>query len=159
MDFGPETGISANVPPRRGSNYPMLVPAVDRDGNELAGIPMPLVSVPLASYTGWSLRHPAIGGAGQTLASGGATGGTLLGSTIPFPATREDREATGDPRQSIEERYASRDSYLDRVREAARELVRQDYMLSEDLDRVVHQAGEHYDELRSRVRQPQAADN
>jgi hypothetical protein len=159
MDFGPESGISANVPPRRGSNYPMLVSAVDQDGNELAGIPMPLISVPLASYTGWSLRHPSIGGAGQTLASGGATGGTLLGSTIPFPATREDREAQGDPRRSIEERYASREAYLDQIREAARQLIRQDYLLAEDLDRVVNQAGEHYDELSRRVREPQAADN
>jgi hypothetical protein len=159
MDFGPETGISANVPPRRGRNSPMLVPAVDQDGNELAGIPMPLISVPLASYTGWSLRHPSIGGSGQTLASGGATGGTLLGSTIPFPATREDREATGDPRRSIEERYASREAYLDQVREAARQLIQQNYLLPEDLDRVVNQAGEHYDELSRRVREPQAADN
>ncbi|HEU0022871.1 MAG TPA: alpha/beta hydrolase domain-containing protein, partial [Dehalococcoidia bacterium] len=108
---------------------------------------------------GWSLRHPAIGGSGQTLASGGATGGTLLGSTIPFPATREDREATGDPRRSIEERYASRDSYLDQIRQAAQQLVNQDYLLPEDLDRVMHQASEHYDELRRRVRQTQAADN
>ena len=159
MDFGPETGISANVPPKRSSNYPMLVSAVDQDGNELAGIHMPLISVPLASYTGWSLRHAAIGGSGQTLASGGATGGTLLGSTIPFPATREDREATGDPRRSIEERYASKDSYLDQIRKAAQQLINQNYMLAEDLDRVLNQASEHYDELRSRVRQPQAADD
>jgi len=159
MDFGPESGISANVPPRRGSNYPILVSAVDQDGNELAGIQMPLIAVPLASYTGWSLRHANIGGTGQTLASGGATGGTLLGSTIPFPATREEREATGDPRLSIEERYASKESYLDQIRQAAQQIIEQDYMLSEDLDRVIDQASEHYDELSSRVRQPQAADN
>jgi hypothetical protein len=159
MDFGPETGISGNVPPQRGSNYPILVSAVDQDGNELAGIHMPQVLVPLASYTGWSLRHPEIGGAGQTMASGGATGGTLLGSTIPFPATREDREASGDPRLSIEERYATRDVYLDQIRQATQQLIDQRYVMAEDLDRILNQAGEHYDELRSRVRQPQAADN
>ena len=159
MNFGPESGISANVPPQRGSNYPILVSAVDQDGNELAGIQMPLISVPLASYTGWSLRHANIGGTGQTLASGGATGGTLLGSTITFPATREEREATGDPRLSIEERYASKDSYLDQINQVAHQLIDQNYMLSEDLDRVIDQASEHYDELSSRVQQPQAADD
>ena len=107
-------------------------------------------------------RHivlPEIGGAGQTMASGGATGGTLLGSTIPFPATREDREASGDPRLSIEERYATRDVYLDQIRQATQQLIDQRYVMAEDLDRILNQAGEHYDELRSRVRQPQAADN
>ncbi|MFQ6026443.1 MAG: alpha/beta hydrolase domain-containing protein [Dehalococcoidia bacterium] len=159
MDFGPEVGISANVPPQRGSNYPILVPAVDQDGNETSGIRMPQVLVPLASYTGWSLRHADIGGEGQILASGGATGGTLLGSTIPFPATREDREASGDPRLSIEERYTSKDVYLEQIRQAAQGLIDQNYLLVEDLDRILSQASAHYDELRSRVRQPQAADN
>ncbi len=107
LDFGPQAGIATHVPPEPGKPYPRLVPAVDQDGNEVCGIRLPFQTVPLATHTGWNLRHPDIGGAGQTLASGGASGGTLIGATIPFPATREARQATGDPRRSIAERYAS----------------------------------------------------
>ncbi len=159
LDFGPEPGDATNVPAVVGKPYLLLLPAVDQDGNETCGIPMPFVSVPLASYTGWNLRHADIGGEGQILSSGGATGGTLAGSTIPFPATREEREASGDPRLSIEERYASREDYLERVKQATQTMINEGYILAEDLDRVLDQAARHYDELRSRVREPQAAND
>src|SRR4029450_6999962 len=93
----------------------------------------------------WNLRHPDIGGARQTLASGGASGGTLMGATIPFPATREARQATGDSRRSIAERYASRDDYLAQVRQAAQTLVQAKYLLAEDVDEIIGQAAQHYD--------------
>jgi hypothetical protein len=159
LDFGFQEGVATIVPPRVGKPYPLLVPAVDPDGNEVCGIRMPIVTVPLATYTGWNLRHSEIGGEGQILASGGGTGGTLIGSTIPFPATREEREASGDPRLSIEERYASREDYLDRVRQATQVMIDQGYILAEDLKTVADQAAQHYEELTSRVREPQAADN
>ena len=57
--------------------------------------------MPLATHTGWNLRHPDIGGAEQLL--------VFAGATLPFARTRAEREATGDPRPSIEERYASRE--------------------------------------------------
>ena len=159
LDFGPEPGVATNVPVVVGEAYPLLVPAVDADGNEQAGIRLPLTTVPLATHTGWNLRHAEIGGEGQILSSGGATGGTLAGSTIPFPATRAEREATGDPRLSIEERYASRQDYLAQIRAAAEELVSQGYVLGEDVELLVGQAADHYDELTSRGSQAQAADN
>ena len=109
---------SPRMCPVSGKPYPRLVPAVDQDGNEVCGIRLPFQTVPLATHTGWNLRHPDIGGAGQTLASGGASGGTLIGATIPFPATREARQATGDPRRSIAERYTSKADYLEQVRQA-----------------------------------------
>jgi len=130
-----------------GAPYPCLVPAVDQDGNEVCGIRLPYQTVPLATYTGWNLRHPAIGGAGQILASGGASGGTLIGATIPFPATREARQAAGDPRRAIAERYASRDDYLARVRQATQTLVHEEYLLAEDVEEVIGQAAQHYDLL------------
>ena len=159
LDFGPEPGVATNVPVIVGEPYPLLVPSVDEDCNEQAGIRLPLAMVPLATHTGWNLRHAEIGGEGQILSSGGATGGTLAGSTIPFPATRAERENSGDPRLSIEERYASREDYLDKIRESAEELARQGYVLGEDVELLVSQAGDHYDELTARVGQAQAADN
>ena len=141
-----------------GGVYPHVVSAVDEDGNETGGIRLPFVSVPLATHTGWNVRHAEIGGAGQTLSTGGATGGTLRGSTIPFPATKKEREASGDPRPSIEERYESRAHYQELVRGATRRLVDQAYLLEEDADAMVELAGRHYDLMSAGVRAPQAAD-
>ena len=145
LDFGPQAGIATHVPPVSGKPYPRLVPAVDQDGNEVCGIRLPFQTVPLATHTGWNRRHPDIGGAGQTLASGGASGGTLIGATIPFPATREARQATGDPRRAIAERYPSKADYLEQVRQAAQTLVQARYLLAEDVDEIVGQAAQHYD--------------
>jgi hypothetical protein len=147
LDFGPQEGIATQVPVVVGAPYPCLVPAVDQDGNEVCGLRMPYHTVPLATYTGWNLRHPAIGGAGQILASGGASGGTLIGATIPFPVTQAARQATADPRRSIAERYASRDDYLEQVRQATHALVHEGYLLAEDVEEVVGQAAQHYDLL------------
>ncbi|MBI3329881.1 MAG: hypothetical protein HYZ81_24630 [Nitrospinae bacterium] len=145
FDFGPQEGIATNVPPVVGGPYPCLVPAVDQDGNEVCGIRLPYQTVPLATLTGWNLRHADIGGAGQILSTGGASGGTLQGSTIPFPATREAREAARDPRRSIAERYASREDYLERGRQATLALIQERYLLPDDLEEIVAQAAQHYD--------------
>jgi hypothetical protein len=79
-------------------------PSVDRDGNELSGIRLPDVTVPLATYTGWNLRHPQIGAPERLM--------SLIGSTIPFPATEGQRAAKGDPRRSIAARYPGKAAYL-----------------------------------------------
>ena len=119
LDFGPDPLTPTVVPAAVGREYPCLVSQVDTDGNELAGIRLPLVSVPLATHLGWNRRHADIGGEGQTLSTGGASGGTLRGSSIPFAATRAEREETGDPRLSIEERYLSHESFLEQIEKAA----------------------------------------
>jgi hypothetical protein len=145
LDFGSGTdeGMTTLLPPKVGKPYANLVSAVDEDGNELAGIRLPDISVPLATYTGWNVRHPDIGGPGQTL--------SLIGSTIPFPATQAERKASGDPRPSIEERYVSKEDYLGRVKQAAEALVQQGYLLAEDLPTVAEQASQRYDLFRGRV--------
>src|SRR5690349_9567567 len=68
-DFGPEAnrGIVTTLPPLPGKPYPCFVPAIDRDGNDVAGIRLPDLTVPLATHTGWNLRHPQIGASGQLL--------------------------------------------------------------------------------------------
>ncbi len=144
LDFGPDPGVPTVVPAVVGRDFPRLISQVDADGNEVAGIPMPLVSVPLATHLGWNRRHADIGGEGQTLSTGGSSGGTLRGSSIPFPATVREREASGDPRLSIEERYPSRESFLQQVEKAARQLVSDAYLLEEDVQPLVAQAAEHY---------------
>ena len=157
LDFGPDPGVPTQIPAGIGREYPHLMSAVDRDGNETGGLRLPFVTVPLATHTGWNTRHADMGGEGQTLSTGGASGGTLRGSTIPFPATREERESTGDPRLSVEERYDSKEHYQHLVRQAAQDLVDQRYLLAEDLEPLVDLGGRHYDLLRSAVREAQPA--
>jgi hypothetical protein len=143
LDYGPEThlGRTLQLPAVEGEAYPALVSAVDTDGNEIAGIRLPDLTVPLATHTGWNLRHREVGNPDLVI---GITGG-LAGWTLPFPATRADREATGDPRLAIAERYLSREDYVRQVRVAAQALVDKGYLLAEDIARVEEGAGQRYD--------------
>jgi hypothetical protein len=118
---------------------PLLVTQVDDDGNELSGIRLPNISVPLATYTGWSFRSPAIGQPDELL--------PLTGSFIPFPVTKQDREKAIDPRPSIEERYQGRDQYRTLVTDAAMKLVREGYVLDADVSRLVERALANWDTL------------
>ncbi|HKW92696.1 MAG TPA: alpha/beta hydrolase domain-containing protein [Methylomirabilota bacterium] len=115
----------STLPPRPGKPFGTMVSAVDADGNEVGGIILPELAVPLAAHTGWNLRHADIGGAEQLL--------MFAGSTLPFARTRAEREAGGDPRPSIAERYASREEYLARVRQAAEALAGEGYLLPDDV--------------------------
>ena len=117
---------------------------------------MPFITVPLATHMGWNLRHADIGGEGQVLATGGTSGGTVVGSTIPFPATQKEREFSKDPRQSIAERYISKSQYLEMVKLATKKLIDQRYILDEDLESIVEQAAIHYDLLTNRVAESQS---
>ena len=86
LDFGPEAGVATNVPVITGKPYPCFVPALDQDGNEICGIRLPFQTVPLATYTGWNLRHADSGGEGQILPLAAAPAAPYLGATLPFPA-------------------------------------------------------------------------
>ena len=119
------------------SPLPFLVPQVDPDGNELAGIRVPEVSVPLATTTGWNFRAPRIGNPTTIVA--------LLGSYIPFPRTAAERQMNNDPRRPISDRYKDKDDYLTRIRTAARGLVKSGFMLEEDVESSVQRAGRHWD--------------
>ena len=149
VDYGPRfrtEGIVSHEPPVVGSAFPALVPAVDVDGNEIAGIRRPELAVPLGTYTGWNLFN-AESGPTDMLA-------TFTGSFIPFPRTKTEREATHDPRLSIEERYGNRDEYLGRVARAATRLIDEGYLLDVDLPAIVKEAGEHWDYLLESPRSP-----
>jgi hypothetical protein len=122
-----------------GTPLPYLVPQVDRDGNDVSGLRLPDISVPLSTYTGWNFRNNAIGGTEQLF--------PLLGGYVPFARTKAEREQARDPRLSIEERYHSRDDYLKRVQDAANSLVKDGYLLSEDEAEIVKHSAEHWDLL------------
>jgi len=64
----------------------------------------------------------------------------LVGSFQPFARTKAEREQSGDSRSSIEERYSNRQDYLQRVRRAATDLVRERFVLQDDVEGVVQQA-------------------
>lgn len=115
---------------------PFLVPQVDGDGNELAGIRVPELTVPLATTTGWNFRSERVGNPKTIVA--------LAGAYLPFPRTRAEREARKDPRPSIAERYRSRDDYLKKIREAADALVRDRFLLAEDVPAVLDRAARHW---------------
>ena len=121
----------------RFSPMPFLVPQVDADGNEVAGIRVPEVAVPLATTTGWNFRAERIGNPTTIFA--------LLGSYVPFARTKAERDARHDPRLSIEERYKGRDEYLQRIRAAADALVKERFILEQDVDDVVQRATRHWE--------------
>ena len=116
---------------------PFLVPKVDADGNDASGVRVPDLAVPLATTTGWNFRSARVGNPGTVYA--------LLGSYVPLPRTRAERDAQGDPRRAIAERYAGRDDYLRKVRAAAEVLVTERYLLRDDVDGVLARAEAHWD--------------
>jgi hypothetical protein len=148
LDFGTDKNQerTLNLPPVASEVYGSLVSDVNEDGNEIAGITHPDVSVPLATSTPWNLRHPDVGAPDQIM---GLTGGPR-GSTLPFARNANERAATDDRRPSIAERYTSKDQYLRLVQDKAEELVSDRYMLHEDIERVVAQAGVRWDWFTSR---------
>ncbi len=137
FDYGPDyytKGIATVNPPlitppyennpANGPIYPSFVPKTDSDGNDIAGVRLPDVTVPLATYTGWALR------AGPQ-ANDGCEGS---GQYIPFAKTKNERVDSGDPRPSVEERYPSFGRYYSAVIRAIDGLVRDRLMLCEDAD-------------------------
>ena len=123
-------------PPVPGPPYPTLIPQVNEDGNEIAGIRMPEVVAPLATYTGWNLRNSSIGAPDEMF--------SMVGSFIPFARTKSDRLTRHDPRLSIEERYRSEGEYLNRISDAAQELVRAGFLLEEDVPRLRERASKEW---------------
>jgi hypothetical protein len=136
-DLGPEfdyndlSGVITVQPPPIRQTLPTVVPRVDADGNEVAGVASVLHQVPLGTYTGWN-----------TSASGFYKGQirTNAGGFIPFAKTKAQRLASGDPRPSLEERYGTHEQYVAQVRAAAERLVWGRYLLQDDADRLIGQA-------------------
>ena len=134
LDYGTSfaRGALTILPPTiEGSPYPAFVPKTDADGNDIAGIRLPQVTVPLATYTGWGVRAASF--AGDDLCD-------AAGQQLDFARTRSERLASGDPRLSVEERYDSHRSYVQAITAAADDLQRQRLLLAEDVQRIIAEA-------------------
>jgi hypothetical protein len=140
LDYGANwrEGILSMQPPNVGESFSVLVPQVDADGNERDGVRLPELTVPLATYASWNLRDASIGAPDQRV--------SFEASYIAFPKTPAERQKTGDPRQSIVERYTSREGYLSRYAKALDELVKQRWILPEDREAVLHRGEQEWDE-------------
>ena len=136
-DFGPdfnysdESGLITKQPPVIRQTLPTLVPKVDADGNDVAGVPSVLRQVPLGTYLGWNIT-----------AAGFDKGKicTLNGGYLPFAKSKVERAASGDPRPSLEERYGTHQAYVDAVKAAAEKAVAERFLLRADADRLVAEA-------------------
>ena len=140
FNFGPRFSdgiLDINPPAFSGPVYPSFVSKVDADGNDLAGIRLPPVSAPIATTTGWGLRSSAFGGGP---AGGNMDGCESSGQWIAFKNTRAERDAVGDPRLSLQERYATHDGYVNAVSKAARSLEKRRFLLETDVQRYIDEA-------------------
>lgn len=120
--------------------WPFLVPQVDEDGNEIGGIRLPDQAVPIGTLTGWNFRVASSGNPQAIV--------PLLGSLVPFAKTAADRN--GDPRKALDERYHGKLDYLGRVTESGLSLVKQGYVLAEDLPYLLQRAAAGWDWTASR---------
>ncbi|WP_330083726.1 alpha/beta hydrolase domain-containing protein [Methylocystis iwaonis] len=102
-----------------------LVPKIDADGNESAGLRLPDQALPIATFTGFGVQKDKAGP------------GCAAGVALPFPSTKTDREKTGDPRPSLVERYGSRAYFVATMRVVADKLVKERLLLKEDADAYV----------------------
>ena len=142
MDYGSDyerTRIITKEPPTLGKKLTVLVPQVDVDGNDVSGIRIPELAVPIGTYTGWNLHVPPLPNL-EYLAG-------LVGSFEPFAKTPEERKKSGDSRLSIAERYLSKQDYLDRVERASGDLVTQRFMLAGDVEAAVRRASAMWDAI------------
>lgn len=133
-----DLGILDIYPPKpSGRYYPNSVSKVDADGNEIAGIRLPEVVVPVATNTGWNLRSSAFGGKAD-----GTDGCESSGSSIVFAPTAAARLAQGDPRLSLAERYSSRADFVSQRTAAANALKARRLLLQDDVDAYVNRAAQ-----------------
>jgi len=137
LDFGQRfhrVGIADVIPPQLGPQVQTLVPAVDQDGNDIAGIRLPEIEVPTGTYTGWNLRAEPFGAAGVL--------SRLDGMYVEFAATKESRNLSKDPRFSMAERYPSHHDYVGRIAQSAIQLYRDRLLLAEDVADIIRRAVE-----------------
>jgi hypothetical protein len=145
-EFGPAfhyndlSGAISMAPPPIRQVLPSVVPKVDADGNEVVGIGSVLHQAPLGTYLGWNVTA-------QGYFKGRECG--LNGAFVPFATTKAEREASGDPRASLEERYGTHAGYVAAVKRAAGRNVRDRFLLPEDASRLIAEA-ESSDVLRGK---------
>jgi hypothetical protein len=142
LDFGSrfETErIADQVPPVFDKPFEALVPKPDADGLDQGGIMLPEMLVPLGTRLGFNTRNDAVGFPWAT--------GRWDGSFVPFPRTEAERQASGDPRPSLEARYRDRSDYEAKLRAAAATVAGKGLLLPDDVDALVRDGGGLYDRI------------
>lgn len=142
VDYGPafrDKGITTLEPPKVGKPFAAMAPQVDRDGNDISGVRMPDILVPLGTYAGWNLRAATIGAPDELY--------SLAGAFHPFAATKERRLAAKDNRPAITERYIDQADYMGKVRTAIETLLRDGFVLPADRERLEKQAAARWAQL------------
>ncbi|MRW93671.1 hypothetical protein GJ699_27120 [Duganella sp. FT80W] len=153
LNFGPRwamDGTADQVPPKHGDDFETRVPTPDADGNDKGGVRLVELQAPLGTHTGWNLRDPGTGFAWAT--------SRFDGSFVPFARTEAERVAAGDPRPSLEARYATRDAYAAAVRAAADKQVAAGLLLVEDVERTLRENLGLYDRIIARNPADQGCD-
>jgi len=154
LDFGkrwPDEAIIDRLPPRRRGDYRVLVPRCGEDGNELDCLLPPEVAVPIATYTGWSLRNREAGAENDLVG--------LNGCYLLLPDSDQERLRTHDPRPSLESRYGRLAVYRKTLKQTCRAMVRQGYLLQEDVEPVLATHSERAAKLFRQIESTKAADD
>jgi hypothetical protein len=128
------SGVAGRAPPPIRQVLPMYAPKVDADGNELGGVPVVLLDAPLGTYLGWNITA----GGARPFHQGQIC--NYVGGMVPFARTAAERQASGDPRRSLEERYGSHAGYVEAVRRATERAMAAGFLLREDADRLLREA-------------------
>ena len=146
-DWGPDfnavdaSGVPTLLPPPIKHVIKMLVPRVNADGNEMGGVPVVLDDAPLGTYLGWNITDPRMSPPlAQYRPFHGGQLCDYIGGMIPFATTKAEREASGDPRPSLEERYTDHEGYVNAVRQAAANAVSAGFLLQSSADAIIAQA-------------------
>jgi hypothetical protein len=111
------------MPPAKAAAYPVFLPKIDADGNDIAGVRLPTLDAPVGTHLGWNVRK-------EGFANGALCGN--FGSLLPFAKSREERLKTNDPRLSLQERYPGQSDRAAIVEKAAKHLVQDRLLLEED---------------------------
>lgn len=135
LNYSDFSGVITRQPPGIRQTIPALMTRVNADGNEMVGVPSVQHLAPLGTYTGWNVTA---GG----FFKGQPCGGGLMGGFIPFQNTRAEREAIGDPRPSLQERYGTKDGYVCAVRTATKKEIASHFLLERDADRLIKQVAD-----------------
>ncbi len=139
-DWGPgfnpmdASGIPTHAPPPIKQVLRMYAPKVDQDGNELGGVPVVLLDAPLGTYLGWNITA----GGDKPFHQGQIC--DYVGGMIPFARTAAERQASKDPRQSLEERYGSHDGYVKAVTLATVRAITEGFLLPSDAQALIANA-------------------
>ena len=134
FNYTDASGVPTKAPPPVRQVIKMLVPRVDADGNEMGGVPNVLTDAPLGTYLGWNVTA----GGARPFHQGQIC--NYVGGMVPFARTRAERLANGDPRASLQERYADHAGYVAAVRRAAANAVARGFLLPADADGLVSAA-------------------